>query len=156
MNYNIHPIFVHFPVALLMTYAVAKIVPLKKWFPRIEWRQIEIALLSVGFVGGWLAMVTGESAEHLARPSHAIVEMHQMLGSISMFIFGALLAGEILKSLNFLMPLANVLTNPFLSKVLAFAGLISITLTGLLGGVMTYGPNVDPLAPFVLKLLGLQ
>jgi hypothetical protein len=50
---------------------------------------------------------------------------------------------------------AKILTEKTLSKVLAFLGLVSITITGMLGGVMVYGVTADPLAPMVLKLLGL-
>jgi hypothetical protein len=44
MNYNIHPLLVHFPVAFLAIYSLIKIIPVSKWFPHISWKHIEITL----------------------------------------------------------------------------------------------------------------
>lgn len=33
------------------------------------------------------------------------------------------------------------------------AGLLLITLTGALGGIIAYGPDIDPVASFVYRLL---
>jgi hypothetical protein len=35
-------------------------------------------------------------------------------------------------------------------------GLLAISLTGLLGGVLVYGTSADPIAGLVLKLLGIN
>jgi uncharacterized membrane protein len=163
MTYNIHPLFVHFPIALLLLYSVVKILPLKKWFPNTFWKNTEILLLVTGVIGAFVASSTGENAERLVHPVKA-------LASLSTWIYGALLAGELLDILNktfipklklswltkFSIGLANFLTNRFLSIVLAILGLITISVTGLLGGVMVYGVSADPIAPNVLKLLGIS
>lgn len=51
--------------------------------------------------------------------------------------------------------LEKLLGNQILSVCLAIVALIAIALTGLLGGVMVYGVSADPVAPMVLKLLGI-
>lgn len=162
MIYNIHPIFVHFPIALLLIYSLLKIIPLYKCFPNIVWKQIERVFLVLGVLGGFAALATGETAEHLVRPAHALVEMHSTFAAISIWIYGALLLGEIIifvsqkRALpNSVNKIGGVLTNRWLSGILAFLGLITISVTGLLGGVIVYGASADPFAAIVLKLLGL-
>lgn len=167
--YSIHPILVHFPIALLVLYSGIKILPLNRWFPLVAWTHIERAVLVVGVIGAFLSLASGESAEHLTRASRQLVETHAFFASAATWLYGILLAGEVLTVLNpRLLPRLNiqfvsricmwfqgVITRPLLSKWIAFLALIAMTLTGLLGGVMVYGVTADPLAPFVLKLLGI-
>ncbi len=162
MTYNIHPLFVHFPIALLFVYAILKIVPTYRWLPNVAWRQVERIFLVLGVLGGFVALSTGEIAEHLTRPDHALVEMHSTFAGASIFIFGALLVGEIivLISTRYTLPkivrsFGNLLTHRGVSGVLAFIGLITISVTGLLGGVMVYGVGADPVASWVMSVLGL-
>ncbi len=170
MPYNIHPIFVHFPIALLIVYSFLKIVPFERWFPRVAWRQIERVLLVTGVLGAFVALSTGETAEHLVRPNRQLVQMHSLFADIATWLYGALLAGEMLSLLNPYLVLkfgANTLTkilirteklimSRLVSVVLAILGLIAISVTGLLGGALVYGATADPVAPFVLHLLGIS
>lgn len=167
--YNIHPILVHFPIALLVLYSVVKILPLQRLFPQVAWRQIERMLLTFGFLGALAALATGDLAEQIAKPEHDIVEMHSTFADISTILYGFLLLGEVASILNgrifadkhwyktakISRLFERVLCNRVFSILLSLAGLICITVTGLLGGVMVYGSTSDPIAPFVLKLLGL-
>ncbi|MGI9118259.1 MAG: DUF2231 domain-containing protein [Minisyncoccia bacterium] len=171
MTYNIHPIFVHFPIALLFIYSIIKILPLEKWFPTVSWKHIERALLVFGTLGAFAALTTGEVAEHLAKPNHQLVEMHSLFAGISTWVYTALLLGEILtilkekfsfkfekfvtlnKAINFIQ---KILTNEIIVLVLAIVGFVAITVTGLLGGVMVYGTSADPFAKIVLQILGIQ
>jgi uncharacterized membrane protein len=170
MTYNIHPIFVHFPIALLLLYSFIKIVPFYKWFPRVAWKQTEIVLLIAGVLGAFVSNSTGEIAEHLVRPDHQLVEMHAAFASASTWIYALLLVGELLvllipniiqkiglpKITSFLTSIQQILTHRVLSAILAFLGLIAISVTGLLGGVMVYGTTADPIAGIVLQILGLS
>ena len=56
MTYNIHPLFVHFPIAFLFIYSLIKIVPVKKWLPKVSWKDIERVLLVVGVLGAFAAL----------------------------------------------------------------------------------------------------
>ena len=167
--YNIHPMLVHFPIALLFLYSIIKILPCERWFPAIAWKHIERALLLVGVCGAFLALATGESAQHLTHPNRQLVHMHSFFAGLATWLYGALLAGEflavgnplILHKISFApavklaVALEKVLCNNGFSKLLAFLALIAISLTGLLGGVMVYGVSADPIAGAVIKILGI-
>ncbi len=169
MTYNLHPIFVHFPIALLFVYSIIKILPLQRWFPSVAWKHIERSLLFFGVLGAWVALSTGEVAEHLSRPNHDLVEAHALFATTATWMYGLLLAGEIIsvamawitvkvkseKILKIVVFIKDLLTHPILSIILAVLGLMAITITGLLGGVMVYGTSADPLAGVVLKILGI-
>lgn len=172
MAYNIHPLFVHFPIAFLLLYSLLKILPFSRWFSSVAWRQIRFVLLLAGVLGAMAASTTGEIAEHLTAPDRRIVEMHAFFAAASTWVYGLLLAGELLAFLNpylvrvfpgnlgFLLRLLTaaerLLTHRVLTTLLAVLGVFAISLTGLLGGVMVYGTSADPFAPVVLELLGIQ
>ena len=170
MTYNIHPIIVHFPIAFLFLYSVIKMIPFEKWLPGINWLHIQRFLLLVGLLGAFAASQTGEIAKDLTSQNHDLVEMHELFANITTYIYGILLVGEFLTILNqkllgiakyaSLLKLTNVLqkiiTNRIISQSLALLGFIAVALTGLLGGVMVYGLTADPMAGFVLKILGLS
>ncbi len=170
MLYNIHPLFVHFPIALLFIYSIIKIIPFKKWFPNVSWKHIERALLLVGVLGAFAALMTGETAEQLTKPNHNLVEAHSFFATTATYLYAILLLGEILsismswidlklksgKILKTIVFIKNLLNQPILSITLAILGFITISITGLLGGVMVYGTSADPVAGLVLRLLGIS
>ncbi len=160
---------VHFPIAFLLLYSLLRILPFDRWFPKVSWTHVRPILLVAGILGAFASNMTGEIAEHIARPDHDLVETHAFFALASTWIYGILLAGEaffvvkpiVLKHiqhegfLKLFALLQRMLTNRTLTWSLAVLGVLAISITGLLGGVMVYGVSADPLAPFVLKLLGL-
>lgn len=170
MTYNIHPIFVHFPIAFLLLYSVIKILPFRRWFRSVNWVDVERVLLVFGVLGAFVALQTGELAEKLTMPNKDIVEAHSFFATTSTWVYILILVGEIIsislpwldskiksqKILNILIKVKNILIKPVVTKILAAVGFITITLTGLLGGVMVYGTSADPFAKIVLKLLGIE
>jgi uncharacterized membrane protein len=170
MTYNLHPLLVHFPIAMLFVYSVVTVAPLKAWFPSFAWKDASRVLLAVGVLGAFAALATGDTAEQLVRPDHALVDMHANFAAAATFLYGALLAGELAAMINakgcaygarwqwvkaVLVGIERVFCNPAFSCALAACGFVAIVVTGVLGGVMAYGLTADPLAPIVLKLLGL-
>jgi uncharacterized membrane protein len=164
MNYNIHPIFVHFPIALLTIYSLIKILPVHKILKENQ-KTVERFLLFLGVVGAFFALNTGEMAEHIVRKNRQIIEAHSTFAGISTFVFGFLAIleiSDILNKKNYLNKFKYVLNklsllseNKFLTIILSIIGLISIFMTGILGGMIVYGTSADPLAPIILKVLGL-
>ncbi len=164
MSYNLHPIFVHFPIAMLLVYSVIKILPLKKWFPKFAWRDIERVLLMVGVIGAFAALATGDTAVHLVHPNRQLVEAHENFADIATWLYGALLLGEVAAFINERLSGRNkifqfierILCNRTFSFVLALLALVAITLTGLLGGIIVYGKTADPFAQIILNWLGIN
>ncbi|MFZ4500438.1 MAG: DUF2231 domain-containing protein [Minisyncoccia bacterium] len=169
MTYNIHPLFVHFPIAFLFIYSLIKIVPVKRWLPKVSWKDIERVLLVVGVLGAFAALSTGEAAESLVRSNPQLVETHAVFATAATWMYGLLLSGEILlllipwipanfqavKIVKALTIVKDILTHRILSIVITILGLLTLSLTGLLGGVITHGVTADPVAPFVLRILGI-
>lgn len=169
MTYNLHPIFVHFPIAFLLLYSLMRILPAEKWLPRISWKALRLILITFGEIAALIAQTTGETAEHLGQHNRQILEMHSLLAQVSVVIYAILLTGELLFFLNhylsakikykpllkFLEIIEKIFSDKTLAIILSTAGLITISLTGLLGGVMVYGVSADPLAPIILKFLKL-
>lgn len=170
MTYNLHPIFVHFPIALFTIYSFIKIFPFRRWMPRVSWLDIERVLLVFGIFGAFFALGTGDTAEHLYRGSRAIVEVHSGFASASVWIYGILLFGEFLAILNkefftFLerypkilkvsKSLEKIIKNRIIGKFLALIAFVVLFVAGVLGGVMVYGTTADPFASMILNLLGL-
>jgi uncharacterized membrane protein len=171
MSYNIHPIFVHFPVALLFVYSIIKILPFNKWFPKVSWIDIERALLLVGTLGAFAALATGDTAEHLTQPNRDLVEAHSTFAAIATWLYVSLLIGQISSfiadKVNLMAKIGNggrkivfllkkIFGYGLFSKIIAFVALVAIMVTGLLGGVMVYGVTADPIAPMILSLLGIS
>lgn len=170
MNYNIHPLFVHFPIALLFIYSILKVIPLGKYLPNVAWRHIERVMLFVGVLSAMVASATGEEAEHLIRANRNLIHAHSTFADITVFVYGLILAASLAEIVishysdvlskypalnNLVVKFSNLFNSRFVSTSLAVIGLIAISVTGLLGGVIVYGVTADPLASFTLKLLGI-
>lgn len=169
MSFDLHPIIVHFPIALLFLYSLIKILPLERFVPQFNWRHIRQAFLAFGFLGAAASLMTGEIAESLSRPNHQVVEMHSTFAALATWLYGILLVSEFIVPVNEFLakknvsallkvttPIAKLLAPKFLNIVLAIVALVAIFVTGLLGGVMVYGTSADPLAPMVLSILGIN
>ena len=168
---NTHPILVHFPIAFMTIYAILELIrfqKVKNW-PYIV--HIKAFLLIVGTLSSFVALSTGEVAEHLAnRDLRPLIEVHSAFASGSVWIFGILsvvyivsfvsksewnqklLDSPFSKIWKLKVNIANKILNGYFSVILALAGLVAITITGALGGAIVYGPEVDPIVNFIYKL----
>ncbi|MHB1316513.1 MAG: DUF2231 domain-containing protein [Minisyncoccota bacterium] len=164
---NIHPLFVHFPIALLTVYALAEIIWYKKITLQTWWWNFKAALLTLGVIGGFVALQTGDIAESIKGRS-SLIEIHSTFAAISVWIFSALLFSYIIKFISlykseyvqygfknkafyFVEYVGKFITK--ISILLAFIGLITLTITGALGGAIVYGPDVDPVVNFIYSIV---
>lgn len=168
MTYDLHPIFVHFPIALFLLYSLLRLIPWPKKLLVVDWQIPRMVILAIGLLGAGLANATGEAAKHLNRPNNQLVEMHETFAGFSVTIYVILLIAELivfikpewleinyLKTIKPFILLLKKITGNWLFYLLSIIGALAITMTGLLGGVMVYGVKADPLAAPILKLLGL-
>ncbi len=172
---NLHPIFVHFPIALLTIYAILELLRFKKLIALSYWFYIKATLVIVGSASSILALITGNIAEEGIPPGtlRDIVEIHSTFALSTLIIFGILaliyivvwIDRENLGSRIALSPMGEAWNNivkfahrmfgsPFM-PIMAIFGLIIITITGALGGSIVYGPETDPLVKLIYKLFGL-
>lgn len=163
IHMDLHPIIVHFPVALLTIYALLEILTFnRKLRAGASFFAIKAFLLVVGFLGSIAATISGEHALQLSGQylSKEISHAHEEYGEMTRNVFGLLT----------LIYLSMYLKHPriqkigdffkkyfFITIILAIVGLILVSITGALGGALVYGAeSKDPFIGFVVKLLGLE
>lgn len=166
---NIHPLFVHFPIAFLTVYAIVEVVRAKK-FLALSWLQnTKLVLLLVGVAGAFLALGTGDFGEREFAAARAIINVHETFATITTTIFCVLLVNYLITGIDtiwgtqitstsfgkvwlyFVKILRVVFSGPVL-VMLALAGLLAVTITGALGGAIVYGPDADPVVHFVYTI----
>ncbi len=136
MRVILHPMVVHFPIALLVTGLAFEVAGFLRKEDR--WRQFAGYLLVLGWLGLFLAVgsgfLTGEAGETGERGENSLVETHQRWGYAAVASFGLLL---LLRRLP-----AGTLT-PARGAGLLLVGAVALgTLveTGHTGGTLVYGP----------------
>jgi len=175
---NVHPIFVHFPIALLTIYAALEVLRFKKWTASPAYTSIKAFLAIIGTVTAVVAFSTGDTATSVIR-SHPelrqVLRVHENFASWTVAIFSvigvAYLIDAIVRSWNpkpsyqrfiatplgkawkLLEYLASYILRPSVVIILALSGLFFITVTGTLGGLMVYGKSSDPIISALAALL---
>lgn len=167
---NIHPIFVHFPIALLTIYAILEIARFKFLTNKEYYFYIKASFLILGIASASLALQTGEIAEHIVNRS-ALIERHALFANISTNLFTILAIiyavtwinksswqskianSKVTVLWNKITNIINYFNKPIIVISLAVIGLITITITGALGGAIVYGPNIDPIVKFFYNLV---
>ena len=135
---NIHPLLVHFPIALLISFFMVDFIG--SVFKKENWRDLASGLLYLGTITALFAVIAGfiaaDSVAH-AENVHAIMDRHKMLGLSVLslaFVLSSwrlLAGGKIKGDINFLYL--------FLSAILS----ILITLGADMGGLMVYKYGVS-------------
>lgn len=172
---NIHPIFVHFPIALLTLYSVLELAYIKRLRALPYLFYTKAILVITGTIGAFASIQTGEmAAEGLTGESMLnLIRIHSDWANYTIWIYGILAASYLVAWLNtwgaFTMWIAKqnfvgkvwkllasvqhfFIQTPFVI-LLALAGLTAVTITGALGGAIVYGPEIDPIVSFIHKLL---
>lgn len=135
---NIHPLFVHFPIAFFTAFVLIDFVA--SVLGKQTWRQVAGAFLYLGTVMAAVTVAAGlAAAESVAHGDnvHAIMERHQFMG-ISILVLSSVLSLWRLFSRGVIKGGANVL-------YLIFAVLLSglVVFTADLGGLMVYNYGVS-------------
>jgi len=165
---DVHPIFVHFPIALLTCYALFEIFLARKatWKHFIE--PAKLTLLFLGTVSSWTAFTTGDIARE-ALGETRLVETHAFFAGATVWIFTVLSGAYLIRLLVPMLKtklaqksplrvflkleiLANVLLQTWIVILGSILGLITVTITGALGGAIVYGPEIDPIVSIIYHL----
>lgn len=95
---NLHPIAVHFPIALLVLYSLMEIVSL---FTRVRnnkvVRYIKLFLLLTGRLGLQASLSTGEAAADAGNGVKGILERHETFAGLSNTLYGIVTIGYLIE-----------------------------------------------------------
>ncbi len=173
---NIHPLFVHFPIGMLVVYGLMELVP-ERWTKYFSWwGGAKRFLLAAGLVAAVPTLITGDMASDMIKGlvPEELIETHEHAAGTTLLIFVVLAGAYLVRlftetgwgdrmsawlwkgKLAVMWRLKQrasgwILETP-IRPILALAGLISITITGGLGAAIVYGPNIDPVVTFIYKL----
>lgn len=151
-SFNIHPLLVHFPIALLIVYSFLEWVPIKKLTNLSYWFYIKAVFLFFGVLSAIPTGFTGKLIERQFRDKRALVHLHSNFAVAASVVY-AILAGLYFlawlkrseKQIKFLLPTPVII-------LISIFGFFLIIVIGALGGVIVYGPNLDPFTAFIYRL----
>ncbi|ULO06611.1 hypothetical protein H1230_27040 [Paenibacillus sp. 19GGS1-52] len=145
MSTPLHPLIVHFPIALLSLGAVLQLIAL--WKPNV-WNTIANFCLMIGFVSAIVAYLTGDGGEHFAKQvfgtQEAAVHTHETFAMFTLIVFGIIVAIKLYQLFPVIPQLKKYAKFSF-SKVfipvlivLSLTGGTLVVLTGHYGGKLVY------------------
>lgn len=177
---NIHPLFVHFPIALLIMYSILE---LASWGSRFVRRQAWVVptkafLLFTGVLAGFATLVTGEMAEEIVgRGARSyIIEVHAPFAGMTIVLYLVLAVAYLVRIFDrhgwaerivghsqlrnrlwgIKKWLAHMVLDVGLLPLIVLLALCGMTVTGALGASIVYGPHVDPFVSFIYHLFWAQ
>ena len=160
---NIHPIFVHFPIALLTVYALFELLQFSLLLKKTYWWYLKGAFVVLGSVSSVASYMTGDwAAEAIDRSSEVqnLIQVHSGFAFGTVLIFGLISLSYVLLLLKKegvaqwpVTRLAERLQQPNVIIPLSMIGLILVTVTGALGGAIVYGSEVDPIVSVIYHAL---
>ena len=171
---DIHPILVHFPIAILSIYAILEVLRLKRLQKMQGWFYAKSYTAIVGTFASYAAYAAGpEGGRNVDATFRHIRELHSNWATATLIIFSVITLHYIIvlfgrhagiqawfaksegtkKLWSFLAHISSVIGNPALLVILAVLGLCAITITGALGGSLVYGADVDPVVQFIYRFI---
>jgi uncharacterized membrane protein len=162
---NIHPLFVHFPIGLLVVYCLLELVRFKKFLNSSNFRFLKGFLSITGLLAAGGAVITGYLAKEIISPTievSRLIETHETFAQMTFLIFSILAGAYFVYFIGisnysklipkFLYSIAHFIRESWLTPLIALLGLILITITGGLGAAIVYGPNIDPFVKAIYSL----
>lgn len=142
MMHPIHPMLVHFPIALL-SVAVCFDLLAERWRPE-ECRIASLYTLVAGVAGVVVAVVSGHLAEEAVEQSgipESVLELHEGLGFATFWVFSTLLAIRVATVIGWMRERRG------LSVVVGLVGIVVLLTASYFGGSLVYDYGAGVLAP---------
>lgn len=152
---NIHPIVIHFPIAFLTLYAVLELIRFNKVLSQNYWFYVKAVLVIAGSLGTFVGVLTGALASGFAIGGPRIFALHQLFGALTLILSIISAKAYGLRWFWRENKFSDFILRPKVIVLVAILILISVTITGGLGGAMVRGTNFDPMMAPILKLLGV-
>ncbi|HRH23611.1 MAG TPA: hypothetical protein PK295_03195 [Candidatus Magasanikbacteria bacterium] len=171
---SIHPMVVHFPIALLTVYALLELIPFKKVVSDPRWILAKRVLLFVGTFGIFVALSSGEERGGENLEPGTVLAYHSLFATITTWIFGLLAGSQFVMTVTvwvtrfvtkrewlyviwkIIERIARIISLRPILIIASITGLITLTITGALGGGMVFGPEADPMVSFIFNVLKLK
>lgn len=129
----IHPMVVHFPIALLIVSVIFDLIA-TRWRHK-SFQDAGFYTLIAGLLGAAAAVLTGALAEEVVEDKgipESVLEIHEALGYATLFFFIGLLA------LRLLMRWQLIKEIPTLYLAMGFVGIVILAAAGYFGGSLVY------------------
>lgn len=152
---NIHPVVVHFPIALFLTGFVLDV--LGHLLKRETLQRVGAIVLVLGAVGALAAMLTGQFAEEsveerLSAAGERVLDTHEELGKLTAYLLLGVAAVRLLLATGWLARWRWAVGAALAIYLIAgVVGVGTLTVTGYYGGelVYRYGAGVQASQPIV-------
>lgn len=173
---DIHPIVVHFPVALLSAFTAIQVLPPKKILQSNALFTLSSFLLLTGGISALIARQTGDLAAHQLG-ENALIRAHESWATAATGIYGILCVLYLVIILEKLLIVPAYANNRIvkyitshtwfspihtrllqvielrIAAIASYIGFITLTVTGALGGAIVYGPDTDPIVKFIYTII---
>ncbi|MBI3671525.1 hypothetical protein HY249_01890 [Candidatus Azambacteria bacterium] len=169
----IHPLFVHFPIAMLVVYSLFELFRFEAAAKQPYWFYIKASLVISGTFLAYLTLATGDQAERFINETgtefqKSLVNTHAIFAGSATAIFSLIAfsysiewllkepkASEFLNKrfLNIFLISSKIISKPYILITLALVGTTAITVAGALGAAMVYGPHIDIFVSFIYSFV---
>ena len=133
----LHPLTVHFPIALLLVGTMLELLSSVMRPERRDFtRSVSLLLFTLGTLGAWLAVWSGGEAEEIVEKmlcDDSVLESHEELATLLSWIFSGVTALAWLRRFR---PALKILS--FLVAFTALAGSLGLAYVGHLGATLVY------------------
>lgn len=169
---NIHPIFVHFPVALLTIYSIMEILQLPVLRQSRAWQLVKSVFAVLGGISTLAAFQTGEWAA--GEVSQGLIGVHSAWASGAVWLFMIMAVLYVVRLINTEAPRTKdwlwntkyvrsvwdvlsrvtdwMVRQAWLLVIIGVLGIVVISVVGALGGAIAYGPDADPFVSFIYHI----
>ena len=163
---NIHPIIIHFPIALLVVYSLLEMVSIFswKWVPSLK--VTKQFLLFVWTIWVFFALQTWDLASDIWEYPKNLVHEHERRANISYILYIVLsvyylLTFEFVQNLlqkvhkNIVPLIKKIQEQKYISIIvatLATLWIIALTITWALGGAISHWPDTDPIVKIIYNI----